>query len=395
MKSNAIFSLATTLCKMLSVLLFLAILSHSISREHYNIIVTALFFSQLSSILIDGGVNNEVLSMCNNNVTENSEWYNRLAINGAVRLILYLLCALLLAIYYIYIDDWCSGLIFFASYMSGAFTLIIETYSVKLKTELKYSYDFKLTLMVNVLILLFSIIVYFYPQFLILCLLIPRLLSLAIYKKSLLILKVLDKIDFVKLKDNYIKRKYYSVDSIATSINLQLDSIFLLFLFGKDSYALYQPLNKLYSSCIGLSSAVSAYAIPNAHLAVSKKNKLYILVSFFTFAALIISLGYYLFSGLLVSKMFGSNFSISPEIIELFVVLIFLRYLCASFGSYLMISGEQKIRSIINFIITSFCLPFMFLAQDYTNILMIVIVGQMLITCLYILKIKKKELCST
>ncbi|HDZ8013721.1 TPA: hypothetical protein RUS85_004381 [Citrobacter amalonaticus] len=392
MKSNAIFSLATTLCKMLSVLLFLAIISHSISREDYNIIVTALFFSQLSSILIDGGVNNEVLAMCNNHVIDHSEWYNKLAINGAVRLILYLICAMLLAIYYIYIDDWNSGLTFFAGYMSGAITLIVETYSVKLKTELKYSYDFKLTLVVNVLTLVFSVIIYFYPQFLLLCILIPRLLSLAVYKKSLLILKVLDKVDFEKLKDNYIKRKYYSVDSIATSINLQLDSIFLLFLFGKDSYALYQPLNKLYTSCIGLSSAVSSYAIPRAHLASSKKNKLYILVSFFTFAALIISLGYYLFSGLLVSKMFGNNFSISPEIIELFAALIFIRYLCASFGSYLMISREQKTRSIINFVITLLCIPLMFLAQDYTNILMIVIVGQVFISCLYIIMIKKKEL---
>ncbi|HAU5706193.1 TPA: hypothetical protein JD342_26615, partial [Citrobacter freundii] len=274
--------------------------------------------------------------------------------------------------------------------ISGAITLIVETYSVKLRTELKYSCDFKLTFVINILILMFSFVIYFYPQSLILCLLIPRLLSMAIYKKSLLIVKALCELDIDKLKENYIRRKYYSIDSIATSINLQLDSIFLLFLFGKETYASYQPLNKLYISCIGLSSAVSSYAIPNAHRVSSKKNKLYILVSFFTFSALIISLGYYYFSGMIVSGMFGRNFSLNPEIIALFTTLIFIRYLCASFGSYLMISGEQKIRSIINFSITLLCLPFMFLAQDYSNILLIVIAGQTLISCLYFLMIKKK-----
>lgn len=390
MRINAFFSLATTLCKMLSVLVFLAILSHSISRQDYNIIVTALFFSQLSSILIDGGVNNEVLSICNDHIKDHSEWYNKLAINGAVRLILYVFCSLLLTSYYIYIDDWKTGLLFFTGYISGAITLIVETYSVKLKTELRYSCDFKLTFVVNILILMFSSVIYFYPQSVILCLLIPRLLSMAIYKKSLLIIKALCELDIGKLKENYIRRKYYSIDSIATSVNLQLDSIFLLFLFGKESYASYQPLNKLYMSCIGLSSAVSSYAIPSAHLVSSKKNKLYILVCFFTLSSLIISLGYYIFSGMIVFEMFGRNFSINPEIIALFTILIFIRYLCASFGSYLMISGEQKIRSIINFSITLLCLPFMFLAQDYSNILLIVIAGQTLITCLYFLMIKKK-----
>ncbi|ENG2553024.1 TPA: hypothetical protein MYP81_000023 [Citrobacter farmeri] len=390
MRINAFFSLATTLCKMLSVLVFLAVLSHSISRQDYNIIVTALFFSQLSSILIDGGVNNEVLSICNDRIKDHSEWYNKLAINGAVRLILYVLCSMLLTSYYIYIDDWKTGFLFFTGYISGAITLIVETYSVKLRTELKYSCDFKLTFVINILILMFSFVIYFYPQSLILCLLIPRLLSMAIYKKSLLIVKALCELDIDKLKENYIRRKYYSIDSIATSINLQLDSIFLLFLFGKETYASYQPLNKLYISCIGLSSAVSSYAIPNAHRVSSKKNKLYILVSFFTFSALIISLGYYYFSGMIVSGMFGRNFSLNPEIIALFTTLIFIRYLCASFGSYLMISGEQKIRSIINFSITLLCLPFMFLAQDYSNILLIVIAGQTLISCLYFLMIKKK-----
>ncbi|HDD9608152.1 TPA: O58 family O-antigen flippase, partial [Escherichia coli] len=130
--------------------------------------------------------------------------------------------------------------------------------------------------------------------------------------------KMIREIDYKLIRDNYIARKHYSIDSIATNINLQLDSFFLLLLFGRDMYAYYQPLNRLYNSCIGLSAAVVSFAIPYAHLLTSRIKKIYFLVFLFSSSAIIISLSYYFFSRDVVMVFFGEKFSMERQYIFLF-----------------------------------------------------------------------------
>ncbi len=389
MKINVCLSFGTTLCKMITGLLFLAILSHAITNAEYSIIVTSLFFAQLLSVFVDGGINNEVLSLTKETLDNDTDEYQKLSMNGAVRLVVHLFFSFILSIYFILVDGWNAGWIFFLGYISGVLSSILETYSIKLKTEYKYIEDFVLNLFCSMFILLSSFFVYMFPQFLVLYLVFFRLIPLAIYRKPLHVFKMIKMIDYKMIKNNYIERKHYSIDSIATSINLQLDSFFLLLLFGREIYAYYQPLNRLYNSCIGLSSAVVSFAIPYAHLLTSKVKKVCFLVFSFSLSAIIISLLYCSFSRDVVMTFFGDKFSMDEKYIILFSVLIFVRYLCASFGSYLMISGEQKKRALINLTITILCIPLISISETYSDILMVIIGGQVFISCLYLLVFKK------
>ncbi|KRR56847.1 hypothetical protein ECK71_17206 [Escherichia coli K71] len=75
---------------MITGLLFLAILSHSINNAEYSIIVTSIFFAQLLSVFVDGGINNEVLSLTNKSLDNDIDGYQKLSMNGAVRLVVHL-----------------------------------------------------------------------------------------------------------------------------------------------------------------------------------------------------------------------------------------------------------------------------------------------------------------
>ncbi|EFZ8623352.1 hypothetical protein AT343_000103 [Shigella dysenteriae] len=389
MKINACLSFGTTLCKMITGLLFLAILSHSINNAEYSIIVTSIFFAQLLSVFVDGGINNEVLSLTNKSLDNDIDGYQKLSMNGAVRLVVHLFFSFVLSTYFMFADGWSAGGVFFWGYISGVLTSILETYSIKLKTEYKYIEDFILNIFCSLFVILSSFFIYIFPQCLMLYLVFFRLIPLAIYRKPLQVFKMIREIDYKLIRDNYIARKHYSIDSIATNINLQLDSFFLLLLFGRDMYAYYQPLNRLYNSCIGLSAAVVSFAIPYAHLLTSRIKKIYFLVFLFSSSAIIISLSYYFFSRDVVMVFFGEKFSMERQYIFLFSLLIFMRYLCASFGSYLMINGEQKKRALINLTITILCIPFILISETYSGILMVIIGGQILISYFYVLMIKR------
>ncbi|MFQ1592433.1 hypothetical protein ACK4A3_00600 [Aeromonas veronii] len=380
MNLNIVFALCTTICKMLAVLTFFAILSNSVSGNDYAIIVSALFISQLTSIIIDGGINSEILSVSEHN---SGAFADAFVISNAIRAFLYLLVSTLIFLYNAIFNGFHDAILYSLAFLSGSVSLIIETYSTKMKISLEYKRDLLFTLIISLVLIFTSLMIGLSPFFIYLSLVFPRLVSILLYKESRKIFNVIFSIKWSDVISSYSKRKYYSIDAASSSINLQLDSLFLLILFGKETYSLYQPLNKLYQSCISLSSAVTSYAIPRAHKLSSKKEKFMILFWVFLSFSLLISVGYFLFSKIVVSIFFGKAFSVDFNIILALALLLLLRYLSASFGCFLMIVGQQKLRSKANLLLTLLCLPFLLFTNSYFEILCVVITGQFALLIVY------------
>ncbi|MCV5919356.1 hypothetical protein OFN60_38600, partial [Escherichia coli] len=81
--------------------------------------------------------------------------------------------------------------VFFLGYISGVLTSILETYSIKLKTEYKYIEDFILNIFCSLFVILSSFFIYIFPQCLMLYLVFFRLIPLAIYRKPLQVFKMI------------------------------------------------------------------------------------------------------------------------------------------------------------------------------------------------------------
>lgn len=386
---NIIYSLSSTISKMLAAILFLAVLSRALPSSDYAVFITSVFVSQLSAILVDGGINNELLSVKN---SVSKEFDDRIALTNAIRFILYISISFILSIYYVFHDGLYFGYVSICGFMSSALLLLIETSSVRLKMEYKFQYELKLTAFISLISVVMGCICFISPLLISVAVFIPRLIGMALFRDPIRLFKFLGFVSSKSIVNSFTRLRFFAIDSVASNLNLQLDSIFLLFLFGDDGYALFQPLNKIYQAGIGMSSAVSTYAIPKVHSLYKNKDKLYVLLKIFSFFAVLSSLIYLFLSARVVTFLFGSSFSVDQNVIICISFLILLRYVCAAFGSFLMLNNMQKYRAKVNMFVTVISLPFLFFCDDYFEILKIVVLTQIIIFLFYGVKVYKINL---
>lgn len=380
------YSLVSTLIKMLSSLLVVAIYSHALSVSDYAVLITGLFFAQLASIFIDGGINNELLASGSNECGQTID--ERMALTSAIRFCLYTITAMFFSFYYILADGLYMGAIFFCGFMSSALGLITETYSIRLKTQFYFKIELILTVIVCLLVVVFSLLSLMSPFLLFVSLLLPRCISLFVYKEPVKLFASIGKVGYKSILNSFGRLKYFSIDSITSNFNMQLDSIFVLLLLGRDVYAIYQPLNKMYQSCIGLSSAISSYVIPKVSLLQENKQRLVVLFKYYFAFSFVVVLSYYFLSCHVVTILFGAGFSTDISVIFALSLLMFVRYLAAAFGAFLMLNSRQKSRARINLLMTVLAVPLLSIMNDYFSVVITVVVSQTVILILYVLASK-------
>jgi len=358
-----------------------------VSFEDFSNYILGLTIGSLLALMVDSGIYNEIL------VSARKESLHRLVSrvieSTVVRVCMYICLILVvnftLNLFFEIENIYILNLGLFSVIISS----LVEVYFISLKSIGKLKKEAVLvgvqlvaTLGIVSLSIFGEIAIYF-------GLLLPRavLLIFLLNKNFSIICLQLKRagLNIVSYTLNYYKRlSAFSIDSILTGLNNNLDTYFIMFLVGKDSLALYQSANKIYMACITLASAIATVIIPSASLMDTALLRLIKVIAPFSMFGCGLAVLYFMFSEWLSVILFDFDLKLDTYIFQLLSLLIFIRYLSASLGSGLMICGYQRVRAKINFFVNVISI---FIGAFYiTNIesaVMVVIFSQVLILIAY------------
>ncbi|NBA98225.1 hypothetical protein [Pseudomonas sp. R5(2019)] len=377
-------SVASTITRALSALLIIALFSKSLNLESFSYYALGLLVAQISSVFIDAGVNNEILRFAR---LEKDDISNlRLNQSTIVRLILNFAIFLCCSIYLIRVDGTENKLIFISSFIAGALTSITESYLINMKSKGFFSKELSISFLQAIVAIGFAYSSKLSSWATPLCIALPRLMFfyfIAIRNNS--IFSSLTNFNISEIKQYYTKLKHYSIDSIFSNISTQIDNLLIPILFGKEAFALYQPLSKLLSSGLTFSGAIGAFAIPLASTYKSNIKKLIFLNSIFIGFGLAAGITFFSLSKIFISYFFGEMFVLDESIILLLSLTLAVRFFSAGSGSFLTLTGKQKTRATINSIITSISIfAGSFFSSSISELLTILLASQLLILTGYI-----------
>lgn len=348
--SSTIFS---TIIRLISLLVGLSIFSKSLSVESFSYLAAGLLLAQICSIFLDSGINNEIMRSAR--VEDPSISNARLEKSIVVRL--FLTCLIFIFCLFFTIIEELPPLdtaIFLTAFSSGIIASICETLIINEKAKDNFKKEIKLITIQSILSICLPLLTYYNQWLAIPALLFPRIVTylLATTKKqNKIFLK--NSITIEKIKSYYTDLKHYSIDSIFSNLNTQADTILIAAILGKEVYALYQPISKMYLSTLGFAGAIGSYFIPLATTHDDDYKKLKILTLSFGFFSLASGLLFYILTQEIVKLFFSEEFIPTSETTLLIAAIISLKYLCAGFGSFLTIIGRQKQRATVSLITTA------------------------------------------
>jgi len=386
MKSYVI-SIISTFSRLIMGAGVVILVARIVSFEDFSNYILGLTIGSLLALMVDSGIYNEIL------VSARKESLHRLVSrvieSTVVRVCMYICLILVvnftLNLFFEIENIYILNLGLFSVIISS----LVEVYFISLKSIGKLKKEAVLvgvqlvaTLGIVSLSIFGEIAIYF-------GLLLPRavLLIFLLNKNFSIICLQLKRagLNIVSYTLNYYKRlSAFSIDSILTGLNNNLDTYFIMFLVGKDSLALYQSANKIYMACITLASAIATVIIPSASLMDTALLRLIKVIAPFSMFGCGLAVLYFMFSEWLSVILFDFDLKLDTYIFQLLSLLIFIRYLSASLGSGLMICGYQRVRAKINFFVNVISI---FIGAFYiTNIesaVMVVIFSQVLILIAY------------
>ena len=278
-------------------------------------------------------------------------------------------------------------LLFFSSLFSGLLTSLYETFLLTLKSRGEFYSESKIVLFSSLAIIIISLLSFLNAVFIPSILILSRIFLFfyctnKIYKISI----NLSRMNISSVKKFFSRMKYFSVDSIVSSLSIQLDGILISALLGNISYGLYQPFSRLYNACLTSIGSLGAFAIPYASRMSNKAQQWISLNIFFILFGCVVSFLFLDFTEKLIIILFGYGFLEYSEMIPYLSILIFIRFGASAVGSFLSISGKQKKRALINLFITFNTVVSVFLFySDAKSIIKIIMLNQCLLYFIYFL----------
>jgi len=153
---------------------------------------------------------------------------------------------------------------------------------------------------------------------------------------------------------------------------------------GREIYGTYQPISRLYNSALAMVGAVSSFIIPLASTFNSNRKKWLILKMIFTIFGLLACIGMLIFSEYIISHFFGVGFIKESTTIRFLAAILFVRYMAAGSGSFLTLIGRQRIRAIINVVltVTAFIVGYIY-TESINHVLFVILISQTLLLVFY------------
>ncbi|MFM2056983.1 MAG: hypothetical protein RLY71_1368 [Pseudomonadota bacterium] len=386
-------TLCATVLRMVAAIGMLAILTRAVPLDLFTALSLGLLIGQILAILIDGGVNNEMLRFAG---TESALQHRaRLDESTAVRLLMMPLP--LGGVFGIAV--WLEGLQAAQIITLAASATLLgslgESYFMSLRATGRWESELGRTVLLTILMLTLPWLARLWPAAAGLCVLLPRLLSLfnLIDAPRRSLLQALRRYASRAEVVNYYHRiRHYSVDSVISNLGMQLDALLITTLLGKQVYAVYQPTSRLYVSSLSLGSVIAGLVVPRAARLMPPSRARAYLMRCFSLAGLLVAaaLGPLLVWG--VGPLFGAHFQLAPPVALLLCALALVRFIAAGSGSYLTLQGYQQHRARVNVLTTFAVLPAAFwLADSLESILLALLVAQVFMVLSYTVRSYRSE----
>lgn len=370
---------ATTLRIMASIGM-VVILARALPLELFATLALGLLCGQVLAILIDGGVNNEILRFVG--VDSSIKHRERLDESTAVRLLMIPLPAAVICGLVGALEGAQSAQIMALTASAVMLGAVGESYFMSLRATGRHREELSRTVLLAVLMLSLPWLTHLWPAAAGLSVLLPRLISLInlIDAPRRSVLDALSRsVSPGAVKRHYYRIRHYSLDSMLSNLNMQLDALLITVLLGKHVYALYQPTSRLFMGSLSMAPIVAGLSVPHASRMENPTQALFFLLVVFTGSGLILSAMLTPILLWAVGPLFGPHFQLGAPVALLLSLIVLVRFIAAGSGSYLTLRGRQQRRAGINFATTAITLPpVLFLANSIETILLAVLMSQTL-----------------
>lgn len=378
-------ALAATILRVAASLGMLAILARVLPLEIFSSVALGLLVGQVMAILIDGGINNEILRFVGVETLDRHE--ARLIESVAIRLVVIPFPIFITGVAAAVIEDTIFAQLFALAAASALVGAISESFFISLRATGRYREELLQTAFMSILMLTLPWFAAVRPELAGLLAFLARAFSIIpmIHTRRVSAsIAVRKNFNLRKITHFYLRMRYYSVDSLVSNLSVQLDGVIVAFIFGKGVYAPYQPSSRICAASLSIASIVAALAVPvAAKLKPSSKAWRYLLVTFGVagaFAALLLY-GVLRFA---VPPIFGKSFEPGPLTSFLLAAITFLRFSAAGSGFLLTLHGHQKNRAQVNFYITCAAVSVIFAAaSSIEHVLIVLMISQGMVALIY------------
>lgn len=362
-----------------------AILARALPFELFASLSLGLLCGQVLAILIDSGVNNEILRFAG--VDTAAQHRERLDESAAVRL---LMMPLPVAVVYGIVSALeiaQSAQIVALSASAGLLGALGESYFMGLRATGRHRDEMSRTVLLAILTLSLPWLTYPWPAAAGLCVLLPRLFSLV----SLIDVPRRSLFDALcrhatpdAVKRYYHRIRHYSLDSVASNLGMQLDALLITLLLGSQVYALYQPTSRLLIGSLSMAPIVAGLSVPRAARMPHTMRALRYLLVVFTISGLVMAAALLPMLLWAVGPLFGPQFQLGAPVALLLSLIVLMRFVAAGSGSYLTLRGRQQHRAWVNVATTAVVLPpALLFANSVEAVLMTVLTSQILMVLIY------------
>lgn len=387
MRSVFVTMIATAL-RIIASVGMVAILARAMPYDLFSSLVLGLLYGQVLAILIDGGVNNEILRFAG--VDSAVQHRERLDESTAVRLLMMPLpVAGVYGVVY-WLEGVQSAQIMALAIFASLLGALAESYFMSLRATGRYREELYSTLLLVTLMLTLPWLAYKWPAVAGLIVLMPRIVSLgkligtprrsfydALYRNATL----------GAVKCYYHRIRHYSLDSIVSNLSMQLDDLLILLLLGKHAYALYHPTSRLLKGSLSVTPIVAGLSVPRAARMEQPARALSFLRVVFTGSGLAVAAAMLPILLWGVGPLFGPHFQLGVPVALLLSLIILVRFIAAGSGSYLTLRGRQHHRAWINVATTAIVLPpALLLAISIETVLLAVLISQILLVLIYVIQ---------
>lgn len=379
-----ILSLISSIVRLLTGILTLAIYARSLNERDFATLAIALLIGQIVNIFLDAGTNSFILT--SNVANDASRMRANLAQASATKFAFSLPFSL---VYFLMNEThtaWDIHL-YLAGTASMALGASIENYSTALKAEKRHKTELHLNLLLSLLIIACAAATHIDTRLIAPALLAPRLIALTILWTTIFKTSYgtfLHAIHPKHIRDFYYTNRHFSADSIASNLLNQSDGIAVSLFLGKEIYATYQPASRILQAAIGLGSGVSGVAIPHAKSLKTPIDRHNYLIKAFFLVGATLTAGLIIFLLVISDLLFGHRFQQTVVVTMSLALILLAKYIAAGSGAFLSIQGKQNRRAQINLasIILTATLITLF-HGNLTEIILSMLAPQVLVSVVY------------
>lgn len=372
--------------RIIATIVMMAILTRALPLELFASLAMGMLCGHISSVLIDGGINNEILRFAG--VDSPTEHRKRLDESTTVRL---LVMPIPMAAVYgvgLFLEGNQSAQIMALAALAGMIGAIGESHFMSLRSTGRSRDELIRTVLLAVLMISLPFLAYPWPALAGLCVLLPRVISLInlIDAPRACTLEALRRNAAPSAVKRYYQRiRHYSLDSVVSNFSMQLDALLITLLLGKQAYAIYQPSSRLFMGALSMGSIVAGLCVPRAaRMDSPPRAALHFLLIAFAGSGLAVAVALLPFLLWAVGPMFGQHFQLSEQVALLLSMIVLTRFVAAGSGSYLTLRGLQKHRAWVNVATTLVVLPpTLLFANSIEAVLLSVLVSQVFMVLIY------------